>query len=694
MGFIRVNSCPADSETWQQLAKQCQNSDHYHCLFNDFLQTVSGCNDWIWVEPGHCPVYISEALQMDTEKCQHQCPEIDRSYKSFDVYKYSRCYTNQQPHSSSTAAVTNITDDPGPLPPGGSSFNVAAVVVPVLLVVIAAVVFVVLICRRYKDLAQCPYRYDRTTDNSKRKKNDSRMPRRMLSCFHSVSRNECNLENAPLNQGADGNSRQTECHIEEEAQKKESECSSREKRSQHGNDNSASTKRKKDNSGILRRILSCTCNAENPLDKEEVDVNANPPDLEEEAHEEKSEYLSREEFLQHESINIENLAEDTTLVLRLANNLQKDRTLALIGEWGSGKRTLAVQIALQVEKIEKKTFNFKVLQEFQDDTRSKIEALKSTDPTILLIPDLCRSWHTEHHMADIINCVRSGLSSNTYIIATIRNAVYQSCTEYIRSSIDDLFTRRMLIKPSHRMLSKILDKYNVHSTNPSRDYILKLNSVIGTPLIVTLCVKNPDYKSSSFLDDPLSFITSKLKKMNSSDDANDRLKFGILVYIVQEGETVEKNTLENCSDPSMFAFTGKNSNMFTTCNIHGCITELLDDYLEETIDGKSYRIVHEVITRCIFLTAAEMDFPSLIGKCDDFLLFDCIRLQSPMEREFFKKKFILDTRELKVGIPTESYQDLAKALRQRNDDVMSLVRKVNWFEKERFKKVLSSVERV
>ncbi|XP_055998087.1 uncharacterized protein LOC125683232 isoform X2 [Ostrea edulis] len=655
-----VGSCPTNIQAWQQSAQKCDNTDQYHCLFNEFSQTVSGCIDPIWVEGGYCPLYNSKALKLDTEKCQDGCPK--GNYRSFDVYKYSGCYSNQQPSSSSTAAVTNVTEAPGPLPPGGSSFNVAAVVVPVLLVVIiAAVVFAVLIYRRYKD--------DRTTDISRRKKKDSRMPRRMLSCFHSVSRNECNVENAPLNQGADGNSRQT------------------------GNDNSARTKRKKDNSGILRRILSCTCNIENPQDKEEVDVNANPTDLEE-AHKKKSEYLSREEFLQHESINIENLAEDTTLVLRLAKSLLKDRTLALIGEWGSGKRTLAVQIALQVEKIEKKTFNFKVLQEFQDDTRSKIEAIESTNPTILFIPDLCRSWHTEHHMTDIINCVRSGLSSNTYIIATIRNAVYQSCTEYICSSIDDVFTRRMLITPSHITLSKILDKYNVHFTNPSRDDILKLKSAIGTPLIVTLCVKNPVYKSWNFLNDPLLFIISKLKEMKSSVDVNDRLKFGILVDIVHQGGTVEKNTLDNCSDASRFAFTGKNPNMLTIYNIQDCITELLDGYLEETADGKSYRIVHEVITRCIFLVATEMDFPSLIGKCDDFLLFDCIRHKSLMEKIRAKKKFILDTRELKVGIPTESYQDLAKALRQRNDDMMSLLRKVNWFEEEHFKKVWTSDERV
>ncbi|XP_048780149.2 uncharacterized protein LOC125683239 isoform X2 [Ostrea edulis] len=559
MGFIHVNSCPADSETRQQLAKQCQNSDQYHCLFNDFSQTVSGCNDWIWVEPGYCPVYISEALQMDTEKCQHQCPEIDRSYKSFNVYKYSRCYTNQQLHSSSTAAVSNLTEAPDPLPPGGSSFNVAAVVVPVLLVVIiAVVVFAVLIHRRYKD--------DRTTDNSKRKKNHSRITRRMLSC---------NVENIPLHQWADGNSRQTE------------------------------------------------------------------------------------------NINVENLAEDTTLVLGLANNLQKHRTLALTGEWGSGKRTLAVQIALQVEKIEKKTFKFKVLQEFDDDKRSKLEAIKTTDPTILLMPDLCRSWHTEHHTTNIMNCVRSIISSNTYIIATIRNAVYKSCTKHTRSSIDDVFTQSVFIRPTHETLSKIVHKFNF--TNDARTEILKLNTAIGTPLIITLCMKNPAYRTRNFLRDPLSFIISDLKKMRRSGDGNVRMKFEILVYIMLQGGTVAKYTLENCSDPSLLAITGEIPNMLTY--IQECVKELCG-YLEETADGKFYRTLHEVITRCIFLAAAERELLSLFGKCDAFLLFDCIRHLSRREKIVRRSPIILDTKELKVGIPPVLYQGLANVFKQRGDDLI------------------------
>jgi hypothetical protein len=152
------------------------------------------------------------------------------------------------------------------------------------------------------------------------------------------------------------------------------------------------------------------------------------------------------------------------------------------------------------------------------------------------------------------------------------------------------------------------------------------------------------------------------------------------------GGTVEKDTLDSCTDPSLFSIKGEIPDMLT--NIQVCVTELMDGYLEQTADGKSYRTLHEVITKCIFLAAvAEVDFLSLVSKCNSFLLFDCIRFKTTGEKFWHGKEIIFDTRELKVGIPTEFYQKLAKALKQRSGDVKILSRKVNWFEDKNFQKV-------
>jgi hypothetical protein len=175
--------------------------------------------------------------------------------------------------------------------------------------------------------------------------------------------------------------------------------------------------------------------------------------------------------------------------------------------------------------------------------------------------------------------------------------------------------------------------------------------------------------------------------MRSSDDVNARMKFGILVYVMLHGGTVEKDTVDSCTDPSLFSIKGEIPDMST--NIQDCVTDLLDGYLEQTADGKSYRTLHEVITRCIFLAAAEIDFLSLIDKCDAFLMFDCIRFKTTCTREKILNwgKIVIDTRELKVGIPTELCQSHAKALKQRSDDVPILLRKVNWVQDKNFQKV-------
>jgi hypothetical protein len=326
------------------------------------------------------------------------------------------------------------------------------------------------------------------------------------------------------------------------------------------------------------------------------------------------------------------------------------------------------------------------LQEFKDDTRSELEALKTKDPILLLIPDLCRSWHTEQYTTDILDCVRTVLSSNTYIIATIRTAVYQGCTPYIRTSVNNVISRGTIIKPNQETLNKIIDTCHLSFTEYFRRCdVLTQNSAVGTLLVIILCMKNPVYRNRAFLHDSLSFIISDLKKMAMSDDLNARIKFGILVYVMLHGGTVEKDTLDSCTDPSLLGIKGEIPDL--PINIQGCVTELMDGYLEQTADGKSYRTLHEVITRCIFLAAAEMDFLLLIEKCDPFLMFDCIRFKTTGEKIRHGKEILIDTRELKVGVPTEFYRSLAKALKQRSDHVTNLLTKVSWVEDKNFQRV-------
>lgn len=52
----------------------------------------------------------------------------------------------------------------------------------------------------------------------------------------------------------------------------------------------------------------------------------------------------------------------------------------------------------------------------------------------------------------------------------------------------------------------------------------------------------------------------------------------------------------------------------------------VDGAVEETLDGQSYSILHDVITRCTFLAATENHRALLITECISILMFDCIRV--------------------------------------------------------------------
>lgn len=384
------------------------------------------------------------------------------------------------------------------------------------------------------------------------------------------------------------------------------------------------------------------------------------------------------------NFNVKNLAEDTKLVSDFVFRLREKTTLALIGEWGSGKRTLAIQIAKEVERIEEKKFDIKVLSDFHNDRNSDIPI--SSQSTILLIPDLCRFCHTKQDARKVLNYLHSSAkNSKTYTIATFRNTVYNSFSMETLEAVKFLFPHRMLIKLPKDTLSEIVEKY--HSDLPSEflDDILQTKSVIGRPLTTILCIKNPAYRDRNFLDDPLSFIISELDKMRISKDKYSRMTFRVLVYIMLEGGTIGKKKLEDCTEHRVFAIKEEFPNK--SKEIQGCVTRLLNGYLEETVDGTSYRILHDVITKCTFLVAMRMDYGLLFRECDASLLVDCIRKKYKTEKITQPGTFTFDIPELKVGIPTESYRNIAKALKQRNEAMMIPLENLNWCKDDQFQKV-------
>lgn len=87
-------------------------------------------------------------------------------------------------------------------------------------------------------------------------------------------------------------------------------------------------------------------------------------------------------------------------------------------------------------------------------------------------------------------------------------------------------------------------------------------------------------------------------------------------------------------------------------SIDGCIEHLLDLFIEETADGRSYRILHDVITMCTFLAALENHMTLLLTECNPILIFDCIRVKSNIQK-YKPGQLAYDFSSISVGISSE-----------------------------------------
>lgn len=94
-------------------------------------------------------------------------------------------------------------------------------------------------------------------------------------------------------------------------------------------------------------------------------------------------------------------------------------------------------------------------------------------------------------------------------------------------------------------------------------------------------------------------------------------------------------------------------------SIYECVEQLCDLLIEETVDGRSYRVLHDVITKCTFLAAMENHMNLLLTECNPILIFDCFRVRSVLQK-FYDGKLAYDLSDINIGIPTDLYPEIAK----------------------------------
>ncbi|XP_052699175.1 uncharacterized protein LOC128176701 [Crassostrea angulata] len=358
-----------------------------------------------------------------------------------------------------------------------------------------------------------------------------------------------------------------------------------------------------------------------------------------------------------EKITPKELNADNDLISRCQDYLEtRGNTLALIGKLGSGKRTIASQITIRLAKKDKK-LKIKIVR--NRDVIS--EGLKTRHSTFIIINNPFKTWFTSKHVDEIIGCLL-----DIYVNAKINNSYIIAIFDYndwnsFKSQIGDKNYTMKYILPERESICNEITKMTEMAKSNNKDIssvrFISDERNIGDPLMVTLFLKNSEFKNYHFLSNPTKFVFEKLKTLEKSSE----LAFKIMGFFVFHNEEIAKTDLDDISLYALFADLKK---MDDEASINGCIEHLLDLFIEETADGRSYRILHDVITRCTFLAAFENHMTLLLTECNPILLFDCTRVKSTVQK-LKSGQLAYDFSSISVGIPSDIYPEVARLIYQR-----------------------------
>lgn len=376
-----------------------------------------------------------------------------------------------------------------------------------------------------------------------------------------------------------------------------------------------------------------------------------------------------------ESEEPKELKVDADFIAMCKMHLLKHKTLALLGKLGSGRRTVANQIASRLRKI-KPTLKIEVLNAFRDIPKDSIMS------TIYVLPDLIKSWYTDEHTEDIIQFLQQiclDAENNCFIIATFQYDVWdyinrESKSQRVHRNISTLFPQQFPVFTEIERLREIAMNSENDISDEALKRICEVQTSIGHPLTMVLIMNNKPFSCKEYFIDPILFTIKQLKALEKSNNIRKRVKFKALVFTMLHGGEITHLELENVLDHTFHVHLKETEDRKET--IQECIQQLINVYIKETTDRKSYKMIHDVITKCTFLAAAENHSGLLFSKCHYFPLLECIRHKSTSEKLSFYGKIVYDFENLQFGVPTEFYPKIAEMFVERNDlmDILHIVR--------------------
>lgn len=355
----------------------------------------------------------------------------------------------------------------------------------------------------------------------------------------------------------------------------------------------------------------------------------------------------------------------------------------MFGKLGSGKRTLAAQVAIRIAK-KNPTLKLKIVTERDTIT----EDMESMHSTILIIQDPVKTWYTDGYTEEIISillkictCAKNK-DNNIYIIAIFHCNDWNSLQfGNKKKTMETMFPKR---EPIHgkKLSVKLSNMVKDNQENISNESFQRGEKSTEESFELTLFLKNCAFQHD-VLDNLIMSIIEALKTLEKSNDNYKQLAFKIIVILMLRGGKIAKSELQGDDIVHHELFVDLKKKMNVKGSIVGCTEQLLKIFIEER-DERSFRILHDVITRCTFMVAFQKHETLLFKECDSILIFECLRLKPFGERLFYSKEVIYDYNNLQIRIPSEKFEEIGKLFFQRTG-MRSILQKSRLYDNRTFK---------
>lgn len=363
----------------------------------------------------------------------------------------------------------------------------------------------------------------------------------------------------------------------------------------------------------------------------------------------------------------------------------------MIGKLGSGKRTLAAQVAIRIAK-KNPALKLKVVTE--RDTIS--EDLESRQSTILIIHDPLKTWYTDRYAEEIIStlsriCTSAKNKDKKFYIIAIFHCNDWNLLQFgkKKKTMETIFPKSEPIC-GNKMSVKLIKMAKGNQENISNVPFHREEKSLDESLKMTLFLNNRAFQQD-VLNNPILFIIRALTTLENSNKNQEQLVFKLMVIVMLHGGEIAKRELLADDIPNHEVFADLKEKMDVKGSIMGCIDQLLEIFLEETENGRSYRILHEVITRCTFIVAFENHRTLLFKKCDAILVLECLRRKSFSERSPFSEEPTYNYGNLKILLSSKLLVEMARLFFQRKD-MRSVLRNSRIYDEKKFQDEWSKAE--